>query len=137
MGGRARCALVVAAVVAAGGVGGCSSNCGGSLSDIGQGCPATFDGDLGGLPCSSPFLVWETLQCGPLTTLTAEGGSVGKTCVYDAATHALVGARNFSDMAIFCGGQSHEQKAGQQVDVMMCPTTPVTRRCSSPDAGAD
>jgi hypothetical protein len=116
----------------------CSSSgtCTGSLSEVGAGCPATFDGALDVVTCI-PYETLETYACGTTTVLVAGGGYTSGACVYDAATRALVGARVTTDTNEYCGGTSFRRSAGQLPDDACLKGAPVsTRSCGPPDGGA-
>jgi hypothetical protein len=128
-------ALALLALVA-GGVAGCSgssssSRCEGDLADVGNECPATFDGTPDQLPaCSNGFAMTFTVRaCGDLIRLGISRFVLGSACYYDASTHTLVGAQAWRDIPEFCGDTSLAIYAGR---VEPCPSEPlVTKDCGS------
>jgi len=101
--------LVLASAAAAG----CSSKCEGSLDVVGASCKPTFDGTEADLPpCPASGTVPSAQQCGDLFAV-GHSDYAGVTCYYDVSSHALVGARAFSDIPTMCGGDSYTQDAGR------------------------
>ena len=101
-----------------------STSCTGSLTDIGAGCPAAFDGTQEHLPSCTGVPVNQSVQlCGDLIVLSM-GGYVGTTCYYDGTSNMLVGARIFSDTADFCGS-SFSKTAGR---TLVCNEPPTFQR---------
>jgi hypothetical protein len=113
-----------------------ADRCDGSISDVGEGCPASFDGTVAALPACSG-LGQTVILCGDVIALEQGGGFTALTCYYDAASHLLVGAREVSDTTEFCDGASFARFGGQ-VPGTSCDATPpsFTRSCSK-DGGTD
>lgn len=87
--------------------------CTGSVAEVGQGCPATFDGTETQLPACEPNTRPMSRMCGGLIDLAQTSGS-GVECFYDSTTYALVGARAFGDVQICEGG--FQKTAGRVFD---------------------
>lgn len=116
-----------------------SGVCTGPMSEVSQGCPATFTGSLNGIACV-PNVMLGTYVCEDLTVLVGSGGYTGAWCVYDSTTHVLVGARESSDVNEYCGNSSFKRTAGRFPDDACFATTPAATRTCPPlgaDAGAD
>ena len=118
-------------------LGSCSQNgaCEGSLSEIGAGCLATFDGTFEQLPACTEYMSQFVLACGEFTDLVLSGGYTGVSCFYDSTSHALVGAQWVSDIPEFCGN-SYTKSAGRVAGRSCSTSTPVIERfCPGQDAG--
>jgi len=91
---------------------GASGQCSGELSELSGGCAATFDGSAAQasqLGCMS----YSMAACDGLLWITnGSNGFQTQRCVYDAGTHALVGAEAITDDFSFCNGKSGAKVAG-------------------------
>jgi hypothetical protein len=99
-------------------------------------CPTSFDGKLVSVPC--PFYHQHVYLCGDSIVLLQGNGYTRTWCVYDAASAALVGARQTTDYPAYCSGFGEE--AGRAVDQACVDGTPVAARVcprSAPDAALD
>ena len=116
----------------------CNRDCRGSLREVGADCPATFDGTEAQLPACPSVFVMSARRCGDLIELEL-GNLSGTQCAYDAKTHALVGAMIYTDINVYCDGDSYTKFAGRVPD-MSCSNVPftVTKTCfpANPADGA-
>lgn len=86
-------------------------------ANIAVGCPTTFDGTEADLPrCGAEGGLVSARTCGELNELVAEIAAIGRACVYDSATHRLVGARILPGAPTICGPDGFNQTWGRQVD---------------------
>ena len=91
--------------------------CVGDLATVGLSCPPTFDGTEANLPECRGFsgtgaqqVVW---HCQDLIILADSFGLGGDICYYDATSHGLVGAEQFTDTPDYCGQTSFKIEAGR------------------------
>jgi hypothetical protein len=114
----------------------CNRDCRGSLREVGVACPATFDGTEAQLPSCPSVFSMSARQCGDLIELEL-GNLSGTQCVYDARSHALVGAMIYTDINAYCDGDSFTKVAGRLPD-MSCSAVPFAiRKTCSPAAAPD
>src|SRR5688572_10956400 len=93
----------------------CSEECTGSIGEVGDGCPVSFDGTAEGLPpCASHPGKRVVRRCGDMVVLLFDGGYSGASCTYLASSGALIGARSVSDIPSYCDGESHTITAGRR-----------------------
>jgi hypothetical protein len=116
-----------------------SGLCVGDLATVGQGCAPTFDGTEANLPAcrrAGTFAQQTVWHCQDLIILMDSSGYTASTCYYDAASHALVGAEEGSDVGVFCGQTSLMIRAGR-TNSMCRENAPTTMRsCGSVDGGS-
>jgi hypothetical protein len=111
----------------------CPGQCTRPLSEIGATCPPTFDGNLGALPCGSPEDLERVDECGDLRVLWNGPQLGGPICSYDAASHALVGAKISGDLAFACDATSFVATAGRLPPDACLGGAPTARRtCPGP-----
>jgi hypothetical protein len=114
-----------------------SNKCEGSLSEVGAGCPAMFDGTYGQLPACSAYARQYVFVCGQVISLVISGGYASGSCFYDSTSHKLVGAQLASDIPHYCGN-SYTKSAGT-IAGSSCDTSSVViqRNCPGQDAGTN
>ena len=115
-----------------------SAVCTGPMSEVAQGCPATF-ATLDDAACR-PYAMQSVIACGGLSVFVDSSGYGATLCAYDPSTHALVGAQIRTDVNSYCGGTSFTQSAGRiPGDCLMGAPTTAMRTCPPPgaDGGAD
>jgi hypothetical protein len=102
--------------------------CRGSLADVGQRCPQSFDGTPAGSPSCQPFNSdsehAEIRICKDLIGLSSGPGLGGGGCYYDRTTHQLVGAYEFGDRLFYCERSSFDRSAGHRPGPDACPKEP-------------
>lgn len=115
-----------------------TSQCEGSLAEVGRGCPAMFDGTPEQVPpCPSVPVSQSVGHCEGLVELS-QGGYIGSVCYYDAASHLLVGAKEFSDTTDFCEN-SFSRTAGRTPAAICSDVPSFQRQCpagTNVDAGS-
>jgi hypothetical protein len=122
--------------------GGCSSSqsdCRGDLASFSNLCVATFDGTEANLPmCPAEAVSQQISRCGDLNVIRYASLG-GFDCVYDSATHKLVGAESGTDVPTSCPG-GFTSIAGRLPDYSCFSKPGSSVPCSSDpsaDGGAD
>lgn len=115
------------------------SECRGTLEEVGQGCPATFDGAPENVPACKHFGVQQLWTCGDVIALSLGTGAYSVDCYYDASSHGLRGAMEVNDTNTLCGN-SFTKTAGE-VPPLTCRfpvIMPILYRvCLGADAGTN
>lgn len=86
--------------------------CRGELGEVGQLCPARFDGSPEDVPPCLESGAQQVWSCDHVVALSLGVGAHGVDCYYDSSTHSLVGAMAFQDTNTLCGN-SFTQSAGE------------------------
>jgi len=86
--------------------------CRGELGEVGQGCPATFDGAPENVPSCTRTGVQQVWTCDDVIALSLGAGAFSVDCYYGSSSHLLVGAMAVNDTNTFCGN-SFTRSAGE------------------------
>jgi hypothetical protein len=115
------------------------AGCTGALAEIGEWCPATFDGAPANLPACMDVGAQQVWACGDFIALGLGRGTYLVNCYYGSSSHVLVGAMAVNDTNILCGN-SFTQSAGD-VPTAACRLPVATpsfyRVCGGVDSGSD
>jgi hypothetical protein len=98
---------------------------------------STFDDAISCNRPSAGYLVIETYTDCNFVSVRLEGGFVSNRRTYDAATHELVGAANFSDVSEFACGASRVFGLQAGVDPSAAGCHVARREVPCPDGGAE
>jgi len=86
--------------------------CRGQLGEVGQRCPAMFDGSPENAPPCTESGTQQVWSCDDVVALSLGLGAHGVDCYYGSSSHALIGAMAFNDTNTLCE-DSFTQSAGE------------------------
>jgi hypothetical protein len=99
----------------------------GLLSEVGQGCPIAFAGDLEAVACGASWEERAAFTCDGKVVFTQRGPSSSLRCTFDAASHALLGADRLLDGVTSCPS-GYSQHAGELAPACLASAAPTAQK---------